>query len=114
MPEVAWRGTCSASPSVVSYHLYYHLGMAQRHKRSISLAPDLDDAIEHAAAAAGMSVSAWLAETVKHRLRIDAGRRGLAEWEAEHGALTESELAEARALIDGALSADRKRPRRTA
>ena len=76
--------------------------MAQRHKRSISLPPDLGKAIE-AAAESGTTVSAWLAATAAHRLRLEAGRRGIAEWEAEHGALTADELAEglarARALL---------------
>jgi hypothetical protein len=86
--------------------------MAQRHKRSISLAPDLDDEIEKAAAAAGLSVSAWLAETVKHRLRIDAGRRGLAEWEAENGPLTDEERAEGRARATALLQPPAKRSKR--
>jgi len=68
--------------------------MAQRHKRSISLPPDLDDAIGHAAAAEGTTVSAWLAETAAHRLKLDAGRSAIAEWEEEHGSLTPDELAE--------------------
>lgn len=79
------------------------MGVARRHKRSISLPPDLDAEIEAAAAAAGTSVSAWLADTAAHRLRLEAGRRGIAEWEAEHGALTPDELADglarARALL---------------
>jgi predicted transcriptional regulator len=68
--------------------------MPQRHKRSISLPPDLDDAIEHAAAATGTTVSAWLAETAAHRLHLDAGRDGVARWEKDHGPLTPDELAE--------------------
>ena len=68
--------------------------MAQRHKRSISLPPDLDDAIEDAAAATGTTVSAWLAETAAHRLHLEAGRDGLARWEQDHGPLTADELAE--------------------
>jgi hypothetical protein len=68
--------------------------MAQRHKRSISVPPELDRAIEQAAAAEGTTVSAWLAETAEHRLRLEAGRRGIVEWEAEHGPLTPDELAQ--------------------
>jgi hypothetical protein len=71
--------------------------MAQRHKRSISLSPELDAAIEHAAHDEGTSVSAWLADAAAHRLRLDAGRRGIAEWEAENGPLTDEERAEGRA-----------------
>ncbi|MFZ4811666.1 MAG: ribbon-helix-helix protein, CopG family [Ilumatobacteraceae bacterium] len=77
--------------------------MAQRQKRSISLPSDLADAIDQAAIAEGTTVSAWIAETAAHRLRIDAGRRGVAAWERQHGALTPEELADglarARALL---------------
>ena len=68
--------------------------MAQRQKRSISLPSDLGDAIDQAATAAGTTVSAWIAETAAHRLRIDAGRQGVAEWERQHGGLTPDELAD--------------------
>jgi hypothetical protein len=79
---------------LLSYPLYYHLGMAQRDKRSVSFPPDLAKAIDEAAAASGTSFSAWIAQTASHRLRLEAGRRGVAEWEAEHGLLSEREIAE--------------------
>lgn len=78
----------------LSYWLYYLRLMAQRDKRSVSFPPDLAKAIDAAAAASGSSFSAWIAETASHRLRLEAGRRGVAEWEAEHGPLSERELAE--------------------
>ncbi len=68
--------------------------MAQRDKRSVSFPPELAKAIEAAAAASGNSFSGWIAETASHRLRLEAGLRGVAGWEAEHGPLTEPELAE--------------------
>jgi hypothetical protein len=68
-----------------------------RVKKSISLGSDLAAQIESAAAEEGTSVSAWLAESAAHRLRMQAGRKALAEWEAEHGAFTPQERAEARA-----------------
>ncbi len=87
----------------MSYWLSYHSAMALRQKRSISLPPDLDHAIETAAATSGTTVSGWLAETAAHRLHLEAGRAGIARWEAEHGALTTEELADglarARALL---------------
>ena len=77
--------------------------MAGRQKRSISLPHDVAEAIEQAAAREGTTVSAWIAETAAHRLRLEAGRRGIAEWERQHGPLTSDELAEglarARALL---------------
>ena len=82
------------------------LPMAVRQKRSISLPPELAEAIDLAAATEGTTFSGWLAETAAHRLRLDAGRRGIAEWETENGPLTAEELAEglarARALLDRA------------
>ncbi len=68
--------------------------MAVRQKRSISLPPDLAEAIDLAAAQEGTTVSAWLADTAARRLRLDAGRRGIAEWERKNGTLTADELAD--------------------
>ena len=77
--------------------------MAQRHKRSISLPADLAEDIERAAKMEGATVSKWIAQTAAHRLKLDAGRRAIAAWELEHGALTTTELADglarARALL---------------
>lgn len=82
--------------------------MPKRDKRSVSFPPDLAKAIDQAAAQAGTTFSAWIAETASHRLRLEAGRRGVAEWEAEQGPLTEQELAEglarARELLGGSPS----------
>jgi hypothetical protein len=70
------------------------LDMAQREKRSVSLPPELARAIDEAAAASGTTFSAWITATASHRLRLEAGRRGVGAWEAEHGPLSETELAE--------------------
>ncbi len=78
----------------MSYHLSYHWVMAgttetldltptrtrRRHRRSRSRRRN--------------HVSAWIADTAAHRLRLDAGRHGIAEWERKHGNLTPDELAE--------------------
>jgi hypothetical protein len=73
--------------------MYYHLKMTQRQKRSISLPAELAVAIDVAAAAEQTSVSAWISGVVAHRLRLDLGRQGIAEWEHENGPLTADELA---------------------
>jgi hypothetical protein len=85
--------------------------MAQRQKRSISLPLDLATSIDEAAAAEGTTVSAWIAATAAHRLRLDAGRSGIAEWEREHGALTAEELGEGLALARALLSREGARRR---
>ena len=78
----------------LSYLLCYHNIMAQREKRSVSLPPDLARAVEQAAKAEGTTFSAWLAQTAAHRLKLEAGRQAIAEWERENGPLTEAELAD--------------------
>src|SRR5437016_4434843 len=80
----------------LSYRLCYHSFVAQREKRSVSLPPELARAVEEAARAAGTTFSAWLAQTAAHRLKLEAGRKALAEWERDNGPLTEAELAEGR------------------
>lgn len=46
-----------------------------------------------------MSVSAWLTAAARQAIRRREGLFAVAEWEAEHGALSEEELAEARKRI---------------
>lgn len=55
--------------------------------------------VEEAAAEDGVSVSAWMADAARQALRIRAGLAAVAEWEREHGALTEEEMAAARLRI---------------
>ena len=82
--------------------------------RKLSVA--LDDDVAAAAAAAaerhGLSLSAWLNHAAAQALAIEDGLAAVAEWEAEHGALTEEELAAADALLDAA--SHTRRTRRTA
>ena len=114
IPSCSALPQCAVPPS--SVHIAMHISgrvcpttcatiaaMAQREKRSISLPPDLAAEIDRAAAAEGTTVSAWIASTAAHRLRLDTGRRGIAEWERQHGTLTTEELADglarARAIL---------------
>jgi hypothetical protein len=69
--------------------------MAARKKRSISMPPDLDAVIAAAAAQAGMSYSAWLAETARKEFTIRAGLAGVSQFEQDRGAFSPEELAEA-------------------
>ena len=79
---------------------------------SVTFAPELGEAVEAAAAAAGLSLSEWMAQAAEAKMRADGQARifeeaerkrrseGLGkfldEWEAEHGAFTEEEMARAR------------------
>ena len=75
--------------------VYYHRVMAVRKKRSISLPPELDAEIAAAAQAAGMSYSAWVAQSVRKEFIIRAGLDAVSQYEAEHGPFTPDEVAEA-------------------
>jgi hypothetical protein len=86
--------------------------MAQRVKRSISLPPDLAEDIDKEAAMEGTTFSAWLAAAAAHHLKLAVARRVMAEWEAENGAFTEEELAEARARVDRMLAPEKEKPSR--
>ena len=69
--------------------------MAVRKKRSISIPPELDAEIAAAAQAAGMSYSAWLAQTARKEFTIRAGLDAVSQYETEHGPFTPDEIAAA-------------------
>lgn len=62
---------------------------------SVSFEAELGDAVRSAAAQAGKPLSSWLAEAAASKLRAEALAEFLADWEAEHGALTAGEIARA-------------------
>jgi hypothetical protein len=72
--------------------------MAHR-KRAVSLPEDVDAEVEAAAALAAKSVSRWITDAVRSRLRNEAGLAAVREWEAEHGELTNEEMSAARRRI---------------
>jgi hypothetical protein len=78
--------------------------MAVRKKRSISMPPDLDAEIATAAADAGLSYSAWLAETARKEFTIRAGLVAVSQFEQDHGAFTAEEIAEADAWAAQAIA----------
>lgn len=75
---------------------------------------ELAHAIDRAAAERGTTFSAWLAETAANGLRLEAGARGIADWEDEHGPLSTEELADglarARLLLGRRKPTARRRP----
>ena len=82
--------------------------MAVRKKRSISMPPDLDAEIAAAAARAGMSYSAWLADTARKEFTIRAGLGAVSQFEADNGAFTTEELAAAEEWADTAIERARR------
>ena len=77
-------------------------------KMAISVDPDVHAGILAAAEAEGMSVSAWLTEAARRALKIQDGLRAVAQYEAEHGAFTEEELAAADRRMADELTPDRR------
>lgn len=77
-------------------------------KLAITVAPDVYDALLDAAADDGVSVSAWITDVVRDALAIRRGLAAIAAWEAEHGAFTEEELAEADRRVDAMLEETRR------
>jgi len=65
-------------------------------KLAITVDPDVHRQVLDAAEAEGVSVSAWMTEAARTTLRLRDGLAAVAEWEDEHGALTEAELEAAR------------------
>jgi hypothetical protein len=70
-------------------------------KLAITVDPDVHERVLAAAAESGVSVSAWMTAAARRALLVSDGLRAVAEWEAEHGDLTQSELDEAhRRVVD--------------
>jgi hypothetical protein len=69
--------------------------MAVRKKRSISIPPELDAEIAAAAQSAGMTYSAWIAQTARKEFTIRAGLEAVSQFESEHGPFSPDEIAEA-------------------
>jgi len=71
-------------------------------KMGVSFDLELGEAIRGAANEAHQSVSAWLAEAARDRLRLEALGQAVASWEQEFGPLTDAEVAEADRVLKGA------------
>jgi hypothetical protein len=74
--------------------------------------PEVHAGIVAAAAAEGVSVSAWMTEAARRALVVRDGLAGVAEWEARHGALTPAELDAARVRLDHRSRRSSRRGRR--
>ncbi len=67
---------------------------------TISIESELAIAVREAAEADEQNVSAWLAQAARRQLANRGLRDVVAEWEREHGAFSDEELAVARALVE--------------
>lgn len=68
-------------------------------KLAITVDPDVHAGVVVAASEEGLSVSAWMTNAARKALLVRDGLKAVAEWEAEHGALSEQELADARKRV---------------
>ena len=73
-------------------------------KLAITVDPKVHRGIIDAAEDDGLSVSAWLTRVARKELQIRDGLAAIAEYEAEHGAFTEEEIAAARAANERLLN----------
>lgn len=78
-------------------------------RMSVTMDPRLGGAVRDAAAQAGISVSAWIAEAAADKVRNQLLGAALDAWQAEDGAFTEEELAAAAEVLHA-----RRRPREPA
>jgi len=72
-------------------------------KLAITVDPDVHQRVREAAAEDRVSVSAWMTQAARSALAVRDGLSAVAEWEAEHGALTATELAAARREVSAQL-----------
>ena len=68
---------------------------------TVSLDAELAAALRDAAAEDDVNVSTWVSEAVQRSLDTRGLRAVISEWEAEHGQITEEEIASARKELWG-------------
>ncbi len=75
-------------------------------KLAITVDSDVHAKVVRAATREHKSISAWMTDAARRALLVRDGFAAIAEWEAEHGELSNEELARARERVFGS------RPRR--
>jgi hypothetical protein len=76
---------------------------------AITVDPEVHERVVAAAAEEGLSVSAWMTAAARRALLLRDGLAAVAEWEAEHGPLTDSELRSARERVADEIRGSSKR-----
>jgi hypothetical protein len=77
-------------------------------KLSVALEDGVAEAAGQAAERAGVSLSAWLNHAAENELAIETGIDAVRAWEADHGVLSDDELAAADTLLDRVLGNPRR------
>ena len=80
--------------------------MAQVDRFSVTMPPEVGEAVRQAAARQGTSVSTWLTEAAADKLRNELLGAALDQWEAEYGPFTQTELDEAASRLGPAPRSD--------
>lgn len=80
-------------------------------KLAITVDADVHAKVIDAASHEGVSVSAWMTEAAKRALLVRDGLSAVAEWERQHGRLTDAEMTAARQRVQAQI-AKRRAPRR--
>jgi len=75
--------------------------MAGMEHLSVSIPEDLAVRIRDAAKQDGATLSAWLGQAAESKLLLRNARRAIADWEREHGEITEQEMAHVEHLWKG-------------
>lgn len=74
-------------------------------KVTITLPEEVVERVAELAGEAGLPVSTYITRVAEHHIRVRDGLAAMKEWEAEHGAFTDEELAKADDIIAAALAA---------
>lgn len=77
-------------------------------KMSVSFDLELGEAIRASAVGANLSVSSWLAEAARDRLRLEVLGEAVRSWEKKYGPLTDAEVAEATRALEGTTKGRRR------
>lgn len=80
-------------------------------KLAITVDADVHAGVLAAAEEEGVSVSAWMTAAARRALLVRDGLAAVAEWEAEHGRLSEAEMDAARRRVAAEVRGSARRPR---
>ncbi len=75
---------------------------------SVSFDLELGESIRAGATASAQSVSAWLAQAARDRIRLEALGEAVASWEEAYGPLSEAEVADATRVLERAAGRRRR------
>jgi hypothetical protein len=79
-------------------------------KLAITVDPEVHEQVLAAAAAQGVSISAWMTDAARRALRQQDGLDAVRAWERQFGTLTDQEMDDARRILQAAGTRRRTRP----